>query len=75
MHDTKPGDTFSVARCSEGEYGVDEGLIFSLPCRTEGGKLKVVTGLTQNEFGQKKIQITLDELRKEHDAVKELGLI
>ena len=75
VHDTVAGETFSVARCSQGEYGIDEGLIFSVPCRTEGGKLKVVTGLTQNEFGQEKIQITLDELRKERDAVKALGLI
>jgi malate dehydrogenase len=74
-HDTEQGEVFSVARCSQGEYGVDEGLIFSVPCRTEGGKLKVITGITQNEFGQKKFDITLDELRKERDAVKELGLI
>lgn len=74
-HDTKPGESFSVARCSEGEYGVDKGLIFSVPCRTEGGKLKVVTGITQNEFGQKKFDLTLDELRKERDAVQELALI
>ncbi len=75
VHDTVAGETFSVARCSQGEYGIDEGLIFSVPCRTEGGKLKVVTGLTQNEYGQKMIDITLDELRKERDIVKELGLI
>jgi malate dehydrogenase len=74
-HDTKPGETFSVARCSEGEYGVDEGLIFSVPCRTENGKLKVVTGIKQNEFGQQKFDLTLDELRAERDAVKELELI
>lgn len=75
VHDTVQGESFSVARCSQGEYGIDEGLIFSFPCRTEGGKLKVITGLTQNEFGQQKINITLDELRKERDAVRELGLI
>lgn len=74
-HDTASDDNFSVARCSQGEYGVDEGLIFSVPCRVEGGQLQVVTGITQNEFGEKQFQITLDELRKERDAVKELGLI
>lgn len=74
-HDTKPGESFSVARCSEGEYGVDEGLIFSVPCRTENGKLKVITGIKQNEFGQKKFDLTLDELRAERDAVRELELI
>jgi malate dehydrogenase len=74
-HDTAQGESFSVARCSQGEYGVDEGLIFSVPCKTEGGKLKVITGLNLNEFSQKKIQITLDELRKERDAVRELEFI
>ncbi len=74
-HDTVQGETYSVARCSQGEYDIDEGLIFSFPCRTEGGKSKVITGLTQNAFAEEKIKITLDELRKERDAVKELGLI
>lgn len=74
-HDTVAGETFSVARCSQGEYGIDEGLIFSFPSRTENGKFRVITGLTQNEFGQQKIKLTLDELRQERDAVKELGLI
>lgn len=75
FHDTVSGESFSVARCSEGEYGIDEGLIFSFPCRTEGGKLKVITGLEQNAFGEEKIKLTLNELRGERDAVKELGLI
>jgi malate dehydrogenase len=74
-HDTVTGESFSVGRCSEGEYDIDKGLIFSFPCRTEGGKLKIVSGLTQNDFGKEKIHLTLDELRKERDAVKELELI
>jgi malate dehydrogenase len=74
-HDTTTDEFFSVARCSQGEYGADEGLIFSLPCRTENGKTQVVTGLAHNAFAQQKIALTLDELRKERDAVKELGLI
>lgn len=75
VHDTAQGESFSVARCSQGEYGIDEGLIFSFPCRTEGGKVKVITSLNQNEFGHEKIQITLNELRKEREAVTELELI
>jgi malate dehydrogenase len=74
-HDTVAGESFSVAKVSQGEYGVDEGLIFSYPCRTEGGLLKVVTGLTHNTFGQEKFNLTLDELRKERDAVQALGLL
>lgn len=74
-HDTQQDESFSVARCSQGEYGVDEGLIFSVPCRTEGGKLKIITGLTQNAFGQEKFDLTLNELRQEREAVQALGLI
>ncbi len=73
--DTAGDDFYSVCRCSNGEYGVDEGLIFSFPSRTEGGKNVVVTGIEHNAFGQEKIKATLDELRGERDAVKELGLI
>lgn len=74
-HDTPLNENFSVGRASQGEYGVDKGLIFSYPCRVEDGNLKVVMGLSHNEFGQKKINLTLDELRSERDAVKSLGLI
>lgn len=74
-HDTPAGETFSMCLASNGQYGVDEGLIFSFPCRVEGGKLKVVENVEHNDFGKEKFQITLEELRKEKEAVKELGLI
>lgn len=75
VHETAQGETFSVARASQGEYGIDEGLIYSFPCRTEGGRLKVITGLEHNEFATQKLKLTLEELRAERDAVQELGLI
>lgn len=73
--ETAKGDWFSVCRCSTGEYDIDEGLIFSFPCRVENGKLQVVNGLAQNEYGAAKIQATLQELRAEKQAVVDLGLI
>lgn len=75
VHETAPGQTYSMCLASNGEYGVDKGLIFSYPCRTEGGKIKVIEGLAHNEFGQEKFKLTLEELRGERDAVKSLGLI
>lgn len=75
VHETPAGQTYSMCLSSNGEYGVDKGLIFSYPCRTEGGKIKVVEGIKLNEFGQEKFKLTLDELRGERDAVKSLGLI
>ena len=74
-HDTKPGDSFSVCTYSQGQYGVDEGLIFSFPCRTENSRLHIIEGLEQSEFGKVKFQATLDELRAERDTVKSLNLI
>ena len=74
-HDTFAGEVYSVGRCSHGEYGVDPGLIFSFPSRTENGVSHIVENVPLDAFAQGKLEATLDELRKERDAVKELGLI
>lgn len=74
-HDTPNGQSFSMARCSKGEYGVDEGLIFSFPCQTTNNVVTSLKHVEHNEFGQQKMQATLDELRAEKQAVKDLGLI
>lgn len=74
-HDTPAGEYYSVGRCSHGEYGVDAGLIFSFPSRTENGVSRIVEGLEHDDFGKGKLAHTLDELRKERDAVRELGLV
>ncbi|PWY54278.1 malate dehydrogenase [Legionella qingyii] len=73
--DTPAGESFSMCRSSQGEYGVDEGLIFSFPCRRENGELKVVEGLSFNDYGREMFNKTLDELKQEHDTVKALGLL
>lgn len=75
VHDTPAGDSFSVAVCSNGEYGVDKGLIFSFPSVVRQGQYHIVSGLEHQEFAQSCVQKTLDELRQEAAAVKELGLI
>lgn len=75
IFDTPAGESFSVCKYSEGEYGVDKGLIFSFPCVVQHGKLSVVQGLTHNAFGAAKFNATLDELRKERDTVKGMGLL
>jgi malate dehydrogenase len=74
-HDTAAGETYSMCLASSGQYGVDEGLIFSYPCRTENGVVKVVENVAHNAFGQAKFDATLEELKSERIAVKELGLI
>jgi malate dehydrogenase len=60
---------------SQGQYGVEEGLIFSYPCRTENGIVKVVEGVELNDFGKEKFDVTLKELIEERESVKSAGLI
>ena len=73
-HNTSANETFSVATCSTGAYGIDEGLIFSYPTRIENGQLKVIQGIEHNAYGLGKIKQTHNELRAERDAVKALGI-
>ena len=65
----------SMAVRSNGQYGVEEGLISSFPVRLSGGDYEVVEGLEVGDFARSKLDITVNELKEERDAVKELGLI
>ena len=65
----------SMAVHSNGEYGVDEGLISSFPVRVSGGSYEIAEGLEIDDFARGKIDATVDELKGERDSVKELGLI
>ncbi len=69
------GGWVSMAVPSDGSYGVDEGLISSFPVTTANGEYEIVQGLEHNDFAKAKIEATVDELRGERDAVKELGLV
>jgi len=75
VHNTPPGELYSVARYSNGEYGIDPSLIFSFPSRTEKGVSKIVEGFEFDDFGRRMLAKTQEELRKERDACIELGLI
>ncbi|MBV8116767.1 MAG: malate dehydrogenase, partial [Candidatus Eremiobacteraeota bacterium] len=61
-HDTPANEWYSVGRCSDGEYGVDPGLIFSFPSRTENGVSRIVEGIAHDAFGERKLRETLEEL-------------
>ncbi len=69
---TAPGASFSAAVCSDGSYGVDEGLISSFPLTSDGKTWSIVQGLSHNDFAQAKIDATVAELKEERDTVKDL---
>ena len=69
---TPAGETFSMCLCSDGSYGTPEGLIISLPCRSDGQNVKVVTDVALNEFSRAKFDASVQELSEEREAVKHL---
>ncbi len=69
---TPPGDSFSVAVCSDGSYNTPKGLMVSLPMRFDGERLHVVQGIELNAFSRAKIDASTAELQEEHDAVEAL---
>ena len=69
---TKKGEFFSMGVSSDGSYGVDKGLMFSFPIRSDGKDWEIVQGIEHNDFAKEKIEATLAELRSEREAVKEI---
>ncbi|HEV2061862.1 MAG TPA: malate dehydrogenase [Solirubrobacteraceae bacterium] len=65
----------SMGVWTSGQYGIEEGLICSLPCRCSGGDYSVEEGLEVGDFARSKIDITVDELKEEREAVRKLGLV
>jgi malate dehydrogenase len=74
---TQPtGEQFSAAIPAPGDgsgYGVPDGIVFGYPLRATGpGRVSVVQGVQHGEWGESKIQATLNELLEEREAVKDL---
>ena len=69
---TPQNDCFSVAVCSDGSYGIEKGLIYSHPTRSNGTKWEVIQGVSVNEFSRGKMTATENELKEEKSLVSEL---
>ena len=66
---TAAGDCFSVAVCSGGFYGIEPGLIFSFPVRSDGRQWSVIPDLPVNAFSRAKLTATENELKEERTLV------
>jgi malate dehydrogenase len=69
---TPAGEFFSSAVSSDGSYGVESGIMFGFPLRSDGLEYSIVQGLKHNEFAQAKIKATLEELLAEREMVAKL---
>ena len=72
---TPEGDWVSMSVCSDGSYGVPEGLISSFPVTVKDGTWEIVQGLEIDDFSRAKIDASVAELAEEREAVTKLGLI
>jgi malate dehydrogenase len=62
----------SMAIHSTGDYDIEEGIICSFPVTCSGGSYEVVQGVELTDFSKEKIQASVDELKEEREAVKDL---
>ncbi len=69
------GEWVSMGVCSDGSYGIAEGLISGFPCTCAAGEFAIVEGLDIDEFSRTKIDASIAELTSERDTVAEQGLI
>ena len=72
---TPENDWVSMAVCSDGSYGVEEGLISSFPVTCSNGDWEIATGLEIDDFSKMKIDASVQELSEERDTVSDLKLI
>jgi malate dehydrogenase len=69
---TRTGDYFSVGVHSDGAYGIEKGLIYSFPIRSDGKNWSVVPGVPLSEFSRGKLTATENELKEEKSLVATL---
>jgi malate dehydrogenase len=69
---TADGECFSVAVPSDGSYGIEKGIMFGFPLRSNGQSWEIVKNITHNDFAKKQIETTYQELLSEKAAVEEL---
>ena len=72
---TPENDWVSMAVCSDGSYGVEEGLISSFPVKCSNSNWEIVQDLEIDDFSKIKIDASVKELSEERDTVSGLNLI
>jgi malate dehydrogenase len=73
---TPPGNTFSAAVVSDGNYGIPAGLVYSFPLVSKGGGAwSVVPDVPVDPEARRRLDASSVELVSERDIVKEMELL
>ena len=75
VHGTAEGDWTSAGVLSDGSYGIEAGVVCSVPVTSAGGAWERVEGLEVDDFSRARIDASVAELVEERDTVAGLGLI
>ncbi len=69
---TPKGEHTALCVLADGSYDIPPGIICSFPCRTDGrGGWSIVRDLRLDTFSRSKVQLSVDELLAERDAVRD----
>ena len=66
------GQWVTMGICSDGSYGIPEGMIYGFPCVCANGKFEMIKGLEIDAYSRERMDFTLKELNEERDAIKHL---
>jgi len=66
------GQWVTMGICSDGSYGIPEGMIYGFPCLCANGKYEMIKGLEIDAYSRERMDFTLKELNEERDAIKHL---
>jgi malate dehydrogenase len=68
-------DWHSVAVPSDGSYGIEEGIMCSVPTRSDGSTVEIVQGLAINDFARAQINASIKDLVDERAIAQSRALI
>ena len=57
---------------SDGSYGIEPGIVYSVPCVCKNGEYRIVQDLHVDGFSRSRMDATEAELREERAAVEDL---
>ncbi|XP_005397048.1 PREDICTED: putative malate dehydrogenase 1B isoform X2 [Chinchilla lanigera] len=72
-HGSPPGEIVSLGISSEGQFGIPEGIVFSMPVKFENGTWAVLTDLEDTEISEERMtEMTSDLIQEKLVALGEL---
>ncbi len=69
---TPEGDFHSIGVCSDGSYGIEKGIVASIPIRSDGNNIEIVKSLKINDYAREQIDASIKELKEEVDIFNSL---